>query len=426
MRYILVCLGFLVLVSCGSAPQRKFNKNIGKFLDSAAWQNQFTGVFIYDPAQKDTLYRHDSDKYFTPASNTKIFTLFAAMELLPELLPQLQYQIDGDTMYFRGTGDPTLLHPYFKSNKSLELLGAVSKVRWVYDQMDANAMGPGWSWGDYDAYYAPERSELPLYGNVVMAGTPAANTRWISPEGFEHQWEQELPKFARDQYNNHFYLYTRNNEDTLEIPYITDTAATRMLLETYLDKKVDLVKKAPGETWETIYGVPADSVYKRMMKNSDNFLAEQLLIQASGMISDTLDPEKAIRFILEGPLAHLKQHPRWVDGSGLSRYNLFTPESMVATLTQLYECYGTERLFAFFPEGGVSGTLKGYFPDKDDSPYIHAKTGTLSNNYNLSGYLVTHSGKLLVFSFMNNHYRESSTTVKQRMAPILEWIRDHY
>lgn len=426
MRYVLVCLGFLSLFSCGSAPQRKFNKNIGKVLDSPAWQNQFTGIFIYDPEQKDTLYRHHSDKYFTPASNTKIFTLFAAMELLPELLPQLQYQIDADTIYIRGTGDPTLLHPYFKANKSLELLRTASQVRWVYDQLDEHAMGPGWSWGDYDAYYAPERSELPLYGNVVMAATPAANTHWIFPEGFEHRWEQEPPKFSRDRYSNHFYLHTRNHTDTLEIPYITDTSATRMLLETYLDKKVDLVETAPGETWETIYGIPADSVYKRMMKNSDNFLAEQLLIQASGMISDTLDPEKTIAFILEGPLAHLKQQPRWVDGSGLSRYNLFTPESMVATLTQLYECYGTERLFAFFPEGGVSGTLKRYFPDVDNTPYVHAKTGTLSNNYNLSGYLETRSGKLLVFSFMNNHYRESSSAVKQRMAPILEWIRDHY
>jgi D-alanyl-D-alanine carboxypeptidase/D-alanyl-D-alanine-endopeptidase (penicillin-binding protein 4) len=296
----------------------------------------------------------------------------------------------------------------------------------VYDQLDANAMGPGWSWGDYDAYYAPERSEIPLYGNVIMAGTTAEDSLWISPEGFDHQWQQQRPEFARDQYSNRFYLFAEEQGDTLEIPYITDTAATRMLLESYLGKKIDLVNTAPKQAWETIYGVPADSVYKRMMKNSDNFLAEQLLIQASGMIGDTLDPGRAIRFILEGPLAHLKHQPRWVDGSGLSRYNLFTPESMVATLTQLYECYGTERLFAFFPEGGVSGTLKGYFPDIDNTPYVHAKTGTLSNNYNLSGYLVTRSGKLLIFSFMNNHYRTSSTAVKQRMAPILEWIRDHY
>ena len=162
-----------------------------------------------------------------------------------------------------------------------------------------------------------------------------------------------------------------------------------------------------------------------MMQESDNFIAEQLLIQASGMISDTLDPSKAIEYMFNGPLSDLKQQPRWVDGSGLSRYNLFTPESMVHVLDKLYQCYGTERLFAFFPEGGASGTIKSYFPG-DPEPYVHAKTGTLSNNYCLSGYLVTRSGKTVIFSFMNNHYMGSSNPLKQKMTPILEWVRDHY
>ncbi|WP_224490700.1 D-alanyl-D-alanine carboxypeptidase/D-alanyl-D-alanine-endopeptidase [Robertkochia flava] len=425
MRYFLACCSVFLLISCGSNPKRQFSKALPELLNDPYFENQFTGIFIIDPESRDTLYQQNSGKYFTPASNTKIFTLFTAMELLPELLPQLQYQAHGDTIYIRGTGDPTLLHPYFKSGKSLELIAQFPHIKYLYNRFQDTPLGPGWSWADFDAYYSAERSGLPLYGNVVLGGKTPGGEPWMTPDVFPFEWSVEKPRFNRKRDENHFYLYTNSTADTLEIPFVTDTSSVRTLLENLVKKPVELCTSAPGDTWETIYGVPADSVYKRMMKISDNFIAEQLLIQASGIISDTLDPSEAIEFMFNGPLSDMAQQPRWVDGSGLSRYNLFTPESMVHVLDKLYQCYGTERLYAFFPEGGVSGTIKNYFHG-NDKPYLHAKTGTLSNNYCLSGYLETQSGKTLIFSFMNNHYMGSSTPLKAKMTPVLEWIRDHY
>ncbi|THD68028.1 D-alanyl-D-alanine carboxypeptidase [Robertkochia marina] len=425
MKYLIACCSLLFLLSCGSNPQKQFSKHLPVQLENDFFDNQFTGVFIFDPETGDTLFRHNADKYFTPASNTKIFTLYTAMELLPELLPQLQFQNTGDTLYIRGTGDPTLLHPVFKEQKSLDLIKGFDTIYWVANRMDDTPLGPGWSWADYDAYYSAERSELPLYGNVALAGRVTKDSAWITPSVFSTEITEEGPDYYRDQNANHFYIHTRKMEDTLEIPFHTDTTTVKALLEQALNKSISIKDTLLPGKWQTIYGAPADSVYKRMMKRSDNFIAEQLLIQASGMLGDTLDPSKAINYILKGPLKELKTMPRWVDGSGLSRYNLFTPTAMVHVLHELYKCYGTERLFTFFPEGGVSGTLKNYFPG-EGGPYVHAKTGTLANNYCLSGYLVTNSGKTLIFSFMNNHYMGSSIPVKQQMTPILEWVRDHY
>ena len=69
-----------------------------------------------------------------------------------------------------------------------------------------------------------------------------------------------------------------------------------------------------------------------MMQESDNFLAEQLLLLASSTLSDTLNTKTAIEYMLNNHLKDLKQQPRWVDGSGLSRYNLFSPEAIVYVL----------------------------------------------------------------------------------------------
>ena len=75
--------------------------------------------------------------------------------------------------------------------------------------------------------------------------------------------------------------------------------------------------------------------------------------------------------------------------------------------------------------GGKEGTLKDWYKDPD-GPYLFGKTGSLSNNHNLCGYLRTKSGKTVVFSFMNNHYRKPTTLVKSRMQRLLIWVREHY
>ena len=98
---------------------------------------------------------------------------------------------------------------------------------------------------------------------------------------------------------------------------------------------------------------------------------------------------------------------------------------MVDVLHRMYNEISRERLFLLFPTGGISGTIEDWYPGRPD-PYIYAKTGSLGNNHCLSGYLLTKSGKTLVFSFMNNHFVESSSEIKKRMQSIFENIRDNY
>ena len=81
-------------------------------------------------------------------------------------------------------------------------------------------------------------------------------------------------------------------------------------------------------------------------------------------------------------------------------------------------------LFSYFPVGGKSGTLKKWYGN--EKPYVFAKSGSLSNNYNLSGYLVTKKGTVLIFSYMNNHFKESSSEIKKVMEKTLFEIYNKY
>ena len=118
--------------------------------------------------------------------------------------------------------------------------------------------------------------------------------------------------------------------------------------------------------------------------------------------------------------------PRWVDGSGLSRGNLFTPRDMVKLLELIYEeVKDKDRLFEMLPAGGKTGTLRNAYP-KTDQPFVYGKTGSLSNNHNQSGYVVTKSGRTLIFSFMNNSFVLPTADVRKEMVRIVTYIHDNF
>ncbi len=246
----------------------------------------------------------------------------------------------------------------------------------------------------------------------------------VIPSYFKDSVVPIANRINRELERNQFYFSPRR-KDTVEVPFRTNPSLTKDLLEKALEKRISIIQNMPSGVKKVFYSVPSDTVFIRMMHESDNFLAEQLLLLGSSTLSDILSGATARNYILKNQLSNLKQAPRWVDGSGLSRYNLFTPESMVAVLSKLLIDVPREQLFGYFPAGGVTGTLEDWYAG-NPNPYIYAKSGSLGNVYCLSGYLLTKSGKTLIFSFMNNHFRQPSAEVKQQMEQIFEEIRDTY
>ncbi len=417
----LVFLGFvLLLYNCKSA---RITKGINKTIDTKFYDNQFTGILVYNPKTKDTIFSHNADKYFTPASNTKIITLYTALQLIGTKIPAYKYSVEEDTITIQGTGDPTFLHLFFNDSTALKEVKKFTKVNLILNNFSEGKLGSGWAWDDYDAYYSPERSSFPMYGNIVTI----SNQEGLQsiPKILEKDVHYSSTKRSRDLTKNQFY-YNPTKNKIIETPIIIDSLSIAELWNDILPGKVYVTNKSSKKMEHTAYNsVPPDSLYKRMMTVSDNFLAEQILLLASSTFSDTLSSKKVRDFILNNQLKDLKQKPRWVDGSGLSRYNLFTPTSFVQILTKLYDDVPRERLFNLFPAAGKSGTIKKWYAG-DSTPYIYAKSGSLSNNHSLSGYLITNSGETLIFSFMNNHYRTSTSEVKKRMQTVFEFLRDNY
>ncbi|MEL6943625.1 MAG: D-alanyl-D-alanine carboxypeptidase, partial [Bacteroidota bacterium] len=300
-------------------------------------------------------------------------------------------------------------------------------------------LGPNWAWDDYNYAYQCERTPFPIYGNhVTFSHEKDALTFRAIPSHFQDKvtidedLDNRYPRFVRNLDQNEFqcnYAALTGNEYERFVPFrYADELFVKLLADT-LKREVQLYDDAiQVSDIKAFYAdMPSDSIYQLLMQESDNFIAEQLLLTASNQLFGIQNTKQIIDYIKRTSFSDFPDEVQWVDGSGLSRFNLFTPRSVVKILDQIHDLLPRERLFNIFPAGGISGTIENWYEAEEGKiPYIFAKTGTLSNKHCLSGYLLTNSGKILIFSFMNNNYIGSSSPVKEEMQRVLEYIRDHF
>lgn len=429
----------LLSVILSSCTVQKINKSLTK---SDVFDKGHLGFMLVDPDKDKVLVEINSDKYFIPASNTKLFTFYTSFTVLGDsLVNGLNYLEKGDSLIFWGTGDPSLLHPDLKNTKVIEFLKSRDEKLYLLDNFDqVNAFGPGWSWDWYNAYYAAERSALPIYGDIVrFAKNEGDSTFTVYPPRFEFLMEPVEPRgslgssFRREHLENKFnYFVTSEVTDKsfeTDIPFITSPKFVAQLLSEEVGKNITLIKNL-GYLKEEPSKLPtasADSIYAQMMKISDNFLAEQLLLLVSDQLENKLSTADAIAYSKENLLADLPDEPLWVDGSGLSSKNMFTPRSIIALLGKIRAEVPLEKIKAYFPAGGDPGTIRSWYKaDEGQPPYIYAKTGTLSMSNALSGFLLTKSGKILHFSCLMNNYAISGNELKTELNKVLYEIHDKY
>jgi serine-type D-Ala-D-Ala carboxypeptidase/endopeptidase (penicillin-binding protein 4) len=423
---LVILTGVLLLASCSST--RKIDKAFEK---SQAFEQGFSGLAVYDLSRQKMIYEHNADKYFTPASNIKLFSLYTGLKVLGDSVPAVKYEIRGDSLIFTGTGDPSFLNPDLQESRVFDFLKVRDeKLYYLPPPFTEKYFGPGWSWDDFNSYYSVERSSFPVFGNRVSiefpqgVDSPAVTPR-IFRDSLQHNNSSENFRGVRRDMLSNKFKYNPNivqRTSAQQVPFKYSTELLLNVLRDTLEKEIVLLKEPDPkfQNPKTLYSIPVDSVYKRMMEVSDNFIAEQILLMAAGVIADTLKTGIAIDYMLKNHLQDLPDEPQWVDGSGLSRYNLTTPRTMVALLRKIKNEAPVERLFGLLATGGVSGTLKNNYAAP--TPYIFAKTGTLRNNHSLSGFLRAKSGKILAFSFMNSNYVVPTSELKENMEIILRKI----
>ncbi|WP_457287098.1 D-alanyl-D-alanine carboxypeptidase/D-alanyl-D-alanine-endopeptidase [Pedobacter sp. UYP24] len=410
------------------------NKLGNIFKKSDVLKQYYSGFALYDLATGNMVFERNAEKYFTPASNTKLFTFYAGLKMVPDSIPSLRYVEKGDSLIFWGTGDPSFLQSQLKAVKTFNFLKySNKKLFFAPGRYTGSFYGKGWQWDDYNDYYQAEINEFPIADNLVDLKSVNGKLA-VSPGYFRDKMvidaTVKAPSFSVTR------AFTENIFTTpavalpanynQKVPYKVSLPTTIKLLSDTLGRPVETIAMQMPREAKTFYGIKSDEVFKEMLLPSDNFIAEQLLLVYSNQLGQELSSEKAITHIQQEYLSSLPDRFIWADGSGLSRYDLVTPRSMIKLLELIYkEVNNPKKLYSMLPAGGMTGTLKNAYP-KTDQPFVFGKTGTMAYVHNQSGYVVTKSGKTYLFSFLNNNFVMPTATVRKEMARIMTYIHENY
>jgi len=245
-------------------------------------------------------------------------------------------------------------------------------------------------------------------GNITIS--PSFFTPYVNFEAVKKYRDPDYNIFnypieSLSQNKNNYTPFKINNELIKKL--LMDTLTTNVIL----GSPQSLIKGT------LIQGPLVRPILKKMMFESDNFLAEQLMISAQKV--QGYETQKAyINYLKSSLFSSLPDPLIWVDGSGLSVYNMNTPRNLVKALEIIFHMITWDEIKELFPNK--------FSEENIDNSFIYAKTGTLRHNQALSGYLITQSGRKLAFSFMSNHYTVHPSKIRDETKEILIQIRNAY
>ncbi len=412
------------------------------------------GIYIESLAEKRNLFLLNSQTPFIPASNQKILTTASALiNLTPDYSFKTQVLTDGyikngvliGNLYLKGGADPSLTDEDIGNIvKKLKEMG-ISKVKGdiVGDGSFFTEEGKGYGWPEKDSNYcftAPF-SGLSINENCLRIQVKAQkNNVFVNlyPENSYYQIINNIKiskKFSEHKVSvegNKIYIFGNikpYQEFEISVPVEHPTLFTTSVFYKKLkDSSITVegyyrISSVPSNSKIVLvhYSQPLKELIKKANKDSNNFYAEQIFRTLGKEVVGKGDTESSSLVILKTlkTIGVNIQSVRIYDGSGLSRFNLITPESLVKILSYMYN---TPYFFDFYQSlavSGVDGTLKHRF--RDIKGKVFAKTGYIKGVKNLSGYVISDNGEVYVFSILVNDLKstEIANQLQEKICLIL-------
>jgi serine-type D-Ala-D-Ala carboxypeptidase/endopeptidase (penicillin-binding protein 4) len=432
MKLKILLISVIILFSVQIFAQTNEIRSRFELLDELLGENSFfdnhlTGFMLYDLDSQWVQYEKNSHMNFIPASTTKLLTFYASVLVLKDSTVSFRYVNKGNEITIWGSGDPSWKYPSVPQPKLVEFFKPYQKINFSLENWKDTPFGYGWQWDDYYFSYSAERSPFPVYGNIVtFTNTNKVPVPNISSfKNLVSKSELQVRGVQRDFNSNTFFynppLYV-NQFTTL--PFITKPELMVKLMEESIGKPVILSRERIANNAKVFKGGSIKPLWREMLQESDNFIAEQILLMVSDVLLGELNSERVIDYIKKNHMSDFPDLPQWVDGSGLSRHNLVTPRSMITLMAKLDKLIPRNELMQLLPQGGINGTIKNNY--KAPRPYVFAKTGTISNHHSLVGLVKGNSGKLYAFAFMNNNYLNKASEIRREMEKVMVFIKENY
>ena len=436
---------------------RDLTAQIDTVLTSPGLEGAKVGVYVEQLNNGEVLYHRREDDLLIPASNVKLVSTAAALDVLgpdyrftSEIYGDLGSDgiIKGDIV-LRGNGDPWLVpeRVWYLANRLF--YQGVRKVQGDLVVDDTYFAGPRLANGaEQDlssaAYMAPAGAVSVGFNTVLVHVYPSKTAG--SPAEILVE-----PRQAYTSIQNQAVTVSRGRT-WLTVDVVADGDRSQVQIKGRISardsgrgyyRRVDnpplfageVLKQALKEAGVTVKGkvrlgnLPEGAdrlaqvasprlseIVSRINKYSNNFMAEQVALAAGAHVhgapatwekaQDTIEQYVTRTTGISADQFEIK------NASGLHDVNRFTPRQLVRVLRSAYRDprLGPEYV-ASMSVAGASGTLSGRMSETSADRILRAKTGTLSIASALSGYVTAKSGETLGFSILVNNYQTAISEI---------------
>lgn len=387
------------------------------------------GMLIVDPATGDTLLSRNAGKYFMPASNQKILTGATALaQLGPDFTFKTRFHITGTVtdgvlsgdLLVEGRGDPSfsdaMRGDYRRAFREMADSVAAHGIREIAGDVVAfgnafpdSSYGFGWQIDDLTESYGAVVDEL--FVNEGFLKGRAANAKGDSVD-VEVPIREPATVFLATlrQALAERRIVVRGRGTASAQPKSVTVGST-----TYVPVTEPLF---------TLVSPPLRTILPVMEKPSQNQIAE-ILFKTLGLEKTGVGTADSARRVVERQLIAWGAQPDGFavrDGSGLSRHDYVTPETIAKALDAMRTDPNFKVFYDALPIAGVDGTIGARMKGTPAQGNVHAKTGSVDKARSLSGYVTTADGRLLIFSFLCNNFSGSSRDVEKATDALLARI----
>lgn len=393
----------------------RLRTSIDSIVSQPQYRNAQWGVLVVDPESGDTLYSRNAEKLFVPASNEKLVTAAVALSSLgPDFrfTTRVAYSgtirdsiLDGDLVVF-GSGDPSFsdnvrgkaMIPMYELADSIHLRG----IRRIHGQIRRGTpvftdspIGYGWAWTDLAATYGATVGDL-MYNDAF------ARVR-INVDGVPDTMPLRPP-----QYRNFLEAFDAALRDRGVYPFLS----------------WDWERTARDTGLTTLFefrSPPLRDLLAHFTKPSQNQIGEVLLKTLGLTRAGVGTADSGAKVVGRQLILWGADSTGFVvrDGSGLSRQNYLSPETLIRVLDAARRDTTFYVFYDALPVAGVDGTLETRLRGTAAQGNAHAKTGSMDRVRSLTGYVTTADGRLLIFSIMANGWTVPGLEVEAALDSIV-------
>ncbi len=453
----------LLLGGCATPSTTSTGRSLDQLLADPALNGATVSLMVRDARSGNTLYQYNPRTRLIPASNLKLLTTAAAMDVLgPQYRFSTQLLSNGTqqgerltgNLYLKGLGDPTTQLADYQA-LAAQLAGqGVRQVQGdlVFDDtfFDAERLGVDWAHDDESTYYGAQISALTVSPNTdfdagtllvtakapVLIGQPVIVV--VSPST---DYVQLSNRAVSGPGNN--YGITRQHgtnllqlsgalapgkqsrqwisvwEPTQLVANLFEQALAQQGIQVLGRRVIGGVSPVTARVLAEHQSAPLQELITPLLKLSNNNMSEALLKTMGRKASNAGTAQAGVAAVADfmrrqglDPLT-LSQ----VDGSGLSRRNLVSSQNLTDLLVATAKQPWFEAWYSALPIAGNTdrmsgGSLRYRLRGTAAENNLHAKTGSMAGVSSLSGYITDAQGRRLVFSMISNNYLSSAASIR--------------